>query len=408
MTKSDDRTSYGGWPGLGAPAEGFFRVARVAGRWWLVDPAGAVFLSIGLNHISSHGLRRPERVDDFTARYGTEERWIRDAVVPDLRAWGFNTVGWTQDVVLRHEPSDPLKRCDPVDPRRDWGTRTALFHDPPWEPERYRLTGMPYVHVLNLANIAYYWDGTPWASDMAPHYPDVFGEMFADFCDWVARRWCATMRDDPNLVGYFFADVPDWVGEVHGGHWLAHLPPDHPERPERLGAIARQYYKVAADAVRRYDPNHLLFGDRFLGQRAVPEEVLAAMGSNVDVLSVQYGGDFSLEAERLDAWHTLTGKPVLMADAVMPPAYFEPPNQTARAEAYRRYLGAALARPYIVGVHFCGAYIEAEPRGWGVNSPDGAPYEAITETFRAIHPRIYDMARTAVTLPDARTTNPDR
>jgi hypothetical protein len=41
-------------------------------------------------------------------------------------------------------------------------------------------------------------------------------------------------------------------------------------------------------AIRRYDSNHLILGDRYLGQRHVPDCVLEAMRPTVDVLSVQF------------------------------------------------------------------------------------------------------------------------
>lgn len=385
------RTSFGGWPDLAATATGFFRTERVNGCWWLIDPSGAAFISIGLNHLSSFGLRAPDRIETFLARYGSEEGWVRRGLVPDLKTWGFNTVGWTQEIAFRYAPHDPLKKADVVDPRRGWGNRFALAHDRAWEHERYAWTGMPYCHVLNFLNNAFYFDATPWASDFSPQYPDVFDPYFEDCCDWIARTQCSAMRDDPNLIGYFYSDVPDWGGEVHSNHWLAGMA-HNDEWDARLGRIASRYYEVCHAAIRRYDKNHLILGDRYLGNRQIPECVFAAMRPTVDILSIQFGLDFAQEKAVLDRCCTLTGKPLLMADAVMPPQYCDPPTELARGHAYQRYLHDALSHPDIVGVHFCGAYIHAEPRGWGVKSADDLPYTDLTDVFSAIHPKIYEIA----------------
>jgi hypothetical protein len=101
-----------------------------------------------------------------------------------------------------------------------------------------------------------------------------------------------------------------------------------------------------------------------------------------------------LHAERrdLNRWHRVTNKPILLADAVMPPQYFAAPSQENRGRAYEQYLMDALHERYIVGVHFCGAYIENDARGWGVTNRLDEPYGGIVDSFRRIHPQIYKLA----------------
>lgn len=238
MTDPYALSRFGGWTGLTSNATGFFRVECQGPRWWLIDPDGAVFFSVSLNHLSSSALRAPKNIDKFLARYGTEEGWIRAGLVPDLKQWGFNTIGWTQEIAFRYAPRDPMKIADKIDVRRGWGDRFALAHDRPWEHERYAWTGMPYCHVFNFLNAAYYCDAVPWASDVAPQYPDVFSTDFEDYCDFIARSACTQMRADPNLIGYFYSDVPDWYGEVHSNHWLKGFPGSDTARQRRLYEIA--------------------------------------------------------------------------------------------------------------------------------------------------------------------------
>ena len=103
----------------------FFRVGEVGSHWWLIDPDGRPFFSIGMNHIDSAALRYPETrgVWDDTYR-DREELWIRNAVARDLTAWGFNTLGWTQEVVLRG--SVMRRHHYPVGSKSD--TRPALVN----------------------------------------------------------------------------------------------------------------------------------------------------------------------------------------------------------------------------------------------------------------------------------------
>jgi len=383
---------FGGFKGIQVSKTGFFRTEKIDGRWWLVDPDGYVFISIGLNHISSDPLKHPDNLHLFQNKYKNDETWIKKGLKKDLHDWGFNTIGWTQEIALRYEPLDPLKSQDKVDARRNWGGKTALIHDRVWEHERYRWARIPYCHMLNFVNNAYWWDGYCWHSDYVPHYPDVFNSFFEDYCDWTARHFCTQMAEDPYLIGYFHSDVPDWAGEVHTNSWAKNLNLINKEDQGRLMAIAKRYYQVTHDAIHRYDQNHLILGDRFLGDRTIPQAVLQALIPTVDVLSIQYGGNFQEEKPKLDECYQITQKPVLMADAVMPPQYYPEPCQKNRSIAYRRYITESLNSHYVIGVHFCGAYIENDARCWGIKKRNDEPEEDLIQAFKQVHPLVYAIA----------------
>ena len=54
-----DRDRFGGWlRGPRQRATGFFRPEKLDGKWWLVDPDGALFISLGIDVVA------PERGDD--------------------------------------------------------------------------------------------------------------------------------------------------------------------------------------------------------------------------------------------------------------------------------------------------------------------------------------------------------
>ena len=48
------------------------------------------------------------------------------------------------------------------------------------------------------------------------------------------------------------------------------------------------YYGIICTAVRAVDSNHLIFGDRYNGNKTIPPGVLRAAKEHIDVLSVQY------------------------------------------------------------------------------------------------------------------------
>ena len=72
----------------------FFTVAERDGCWRFITPEAEPFFSIGLNHIDPAPLRYSANGDLWDRKYrNSMERWLKESVAPDLKAWGFNSVG---------------------------------------------------------------------------------------------------------------------------------------------------------------------------------------------------------------------------------------------------------------------------------------------------------------------------
>jgi hypothetical protein len=336
------------WPAVGRSATksrgGFFTVAPRGGRWWLLTPEDAPFFSLGLNHIDSSPLRAPEGDDVWRAKYGNSmERWLKEAVASDLRDWGFNTVGWTQEVVVR-------------------GT-TIHRHSPAFTFEEYQWLGLPYCHLLPFAEI-HQWEAET-------RHPDFLSKDFEDWCDYVSRSQCARFVDDPKLIGYFYSDCPMWVHTRPDNRWKGPL--FAPEKLEteagrkELSRLAARYYQVTHDAIRRYDRNHLILGDRYEANAPLPMEVVEAAKPFVDVLSFQ---DFKDPVKHLADWHARSGKPVLWADGAMSVAAKAPSGGDTFArnggQWYADVLQGLRGTSGCVGAHLCGAYLRNNARRRGL------------------------------------------
>jgi len=348
---------------LRAASEGTsFTLALRGGRWWFVTPKGKPFFSIALNHIDPAPLRYTANGDLWARKYGNSmERWLKEAVAPDLRAWGFNSVGWTQEVVTRgltnHRHS-----------------RTFTF-------EEYQWLGLPYCHQLHFA------DFHQWEAET--RYPDFHSAEFAEWCDYVAREHCARMADDPKLIGYFYMDCPTWIHTRAESAWKgplfdpAKLKTDAGRR--ELTALATKWYQVTHDAIRRYDRHHLILGDRYEASAPIAEEVVRAALPYVDVLSFQHFKQPEEVAANLRKWHDLTGKPVLLADHA---AVIRQPVEAQRHEpgGYTKMLATLREIPGCVGYHLCGAYLRNDARKRALRDaaekPDTEAITAITAANR--------------------------
>jgi hypothetical protein len=332
-----------------AEPKGFFTVDQRHGRWWFISPDDEHLFSLGLNHIDPATLRYKENQHIWRDKYGNSmRRWLETAVAPDLKAWGFNCVGWNQEVVTRG--------------------LTNHRHSRPFTYEEYQWLNMPYCHLLPFA------DFHQWEAET--RHPDFFSDDFANWCDHVAREHCVPLADDPKLIGYFYIDCPTWVHVRKENAWKGPLfdpnELDSEAGRTRLFEMATQYYKVTHDAIRRYDPHHLILGDRYEAKAPLPVEVVKAAKPYVDVLSFQHFGKPSLVESDFEYWYQQTGMPILLADG----SGSRPRPDGTRGndgQHYANVLEVLRTNPGCVGYHLCGAYLSNRVRKRGLRDEAEEP-----------------------------------
>lgn len=340
--------------------DGFFTLGRRNQHWWLITPDGTPFFTIGVNHIDPATLRYPENIHIWREKYGGSTlRWIKQSIAPNLKAWGFNTVGWVQEVTVRQ-----------------WR------HSRSFTVDEYKALDMPYCHLLPFTE-SHQWE------KHTVHY-DFRSEDWKEWCDYVARSQCAELSDDPKLIGYFYSDCPTWIHERPVNQWRG--PIFDPERLEsaagrkELSELASLYYKTTHDAIRRYDKHHLILGDRYEANAPIAMEVIQAALPLVDVLSFQ---DFRDPVNHLKQWHDQTGKPVLLADAAKM-KWQTVPGEFTRNEGdwYAETLAELFKNQGCIGFHLCGAYQRNRARRYGLLDEQETPDQENVDLMKAANQRI--------------------
>lgn len=334
--------------------EDFFTITKIGERFLLQDPDGRNFFSIGINHIDSAPLRYVENGTLWYDKYhNSMQKWLSRDVRIKLLDWGFNTMGWNQEVVTR-QPG-------------------MVRHSRSFTPEEYQWLNMPYCHMLPFAEF-HQWDAETI-------YPNFFGAGFEEWCDFVARDEAARLKDDQNLIGYFYIDCPTWIHTTPQTEWKG--PMFDPERlksesgKKELFDMATRYYKVTHDAIRRYDKNHLIFGDRYEAARPLSEEVIMAASPYVDILSFQHFAPPKKIAENLNYWHNLTGKPTLMADCSHQVMDEKTGYLMHTLDGYPEIYSLLKEVNSCVGYHLCGAYLENRVRKRGLLKENEIPNEDV-------------------------------
>ncbi len=355
---------------LNFTTEKYFQVHQYQGKWIFIDPEGKPFYSVALNHIDPASLMYEENRSIWREKYNNDIiKWLTQKVAPDLKSFGFNSVGWVQEVVTRG--------------------KTNHRHSRSFTYEEYQALNMPYCHMLPFA------DFHQWEAETI--YPDFYSQDFADWCDYVAQAHCTRYANDPKLIGYFYLDCPTWIHTVKESDWKGPLfDPEKlktAEGKKELFELATQYYKVTHDAIRRYDPNHLILGDRYNGQRPWAEEVVKAASQYVDVISVQHFGQPSKIKEDLQKFHQAGGgKPVLLADSGVPD--YDTWEQGYFSNDYGRY--AELSQMlqelnFCIGFHFCGAYLRNKVRKYGLLAPDESYSEVDQQRIKSLNRHLIEV-----------------
>lgn len=379
----------------------FFRIGKQGTRDGLIDPQGSPFFSLGIVHVGAYPEGEGRVL--FEDKYGGDWLNLTPKVLSDFEDWSFNTAGYHSPVTMAEH--------------------------------------MPIMRDSYPAPIAY-WMGRP-------AYPDVFDPAYREKVEQQMASACAPVRDRANLIGYYWTDTPQWdLGRARsrwGTDWVSairSLPPSAPgkrryvaylhevcrdaaemeaytggaglppdgllgsdfarldldcpvvARHDRgfLRTIARQYYRIAFEATRKADANHLLFGDRYL-VGDLPPEVLKEALPFVDVLSVQ-PYEVGFDRAFFDDLHARTGKPILICDhAINFPTAAHPqtvwpqcPGEQEAAQAYAAYLWALFECPYMVGYHRC-QYIDRVVPGssllkQGFLQADETPYDTLLDQVR--------------------------
>ncbi len=339
-------------------SNGFFTLGQKDGHWWLIDPQGNPFFTMGLNHIDPASLRYPENIHIWRDKYdGSALKWIKESVTPNLKEWGFNTVGWVQEVTVRK-----------------WR------HSRPFTVDEYKALQMPYCHLLP------FMESHQWEKHTV-HY-DFFSSDWIERCDYIARAHCAELSADPNLIGYFYSDCPTWTHDRPENKWRG--PIFDPERlnteigRKELKALAHQYYKTTHDAIRRHDPHHLILGDRYEANAHIAKPLIEAALPFIDVLSFQ---DFKEPIKHLDYWHKEAGKPVLLADAAGMIAA-DGNWKLNDGQWYGDILDGLYENPGCIGFHLCGAYQRNKARRRGLLDEQEQPDKPNVDLITAANSKI--------------------
>jgi hypothetical protein len=391
---------YGGFTATKARATGFFRVEKVDGKWWFVDPDGHLFFSTGADCMrSENGTRTEGRDRVFAAKPPAE---LQSAARRDGGTM-INFYAWN---LLRRFGADWNRQWPDLAFRRmsAWGLNTIANWSDPALFERHEKA---YVVQLGSLGMDGGWLGLP----------DVFSAAWAATVDTAIARQCAPRKEDPWLLGYFMANEPPWPGNEQVIVDMILKAPETATQRELKSWLAagdtadrrrafvyrafEQYVAVISSAMRKHDPNHLNLGMRF-GGGAPPEMVQSAKA--FDVFSLN-NYDYAPNQARIDRIYSALDKPVLIGEfhfgmpgRGMAPGLRQVRSQEERGTAYRYYMERVAAFPGMVGAHWfewldepVTGRMDGENYNIGMVDITDLPYAGMVEGMVATHKRLFEI-----------------
>lgn len=359
---------YGGWAsGPKMKATGFFHTRKVDGRWWMVDPEGRLFLSVGVCsvNLSMFPKGHAEEV------YGDKDTWTA-ATAKMLRSQHFNTLSRWSDAADFRRLDRPMVYTTTLAFAKHYAKqRDAKYGEP-----RFSLECMP-----------------------------VFDPAWPEFCDAYAAKLKDT-KDDPWLLGHFTDnEIPFRPYALENYLKLPETDPGRQaaeqfltdrkkqadqitdaDKADFLTLVARRYYETVTAAIRKHDPNHMVIGSRLHG-RCINDAVFRGSQS-LDVVSMNYYHHWQADHEQLARAATLSGRPILnsewYANVDQANAGYLVKSQRQRGLFYVHHALSLLEDPNCIGWHWFkyGTHVDQQFQ----------PHTDMTDLMRQLNRQVYPLA----------------
>ena len=436
---------WGGLPGSGAQFKlkktGFFRTDTVNGRHVLVTPEGNIFFQVGCCCI--------QNCDDYT--------WVSDR--EDIYDWLPEDGGIYSGAFLRNQKGKivsfyitnyirktgkPFDRAawqaEAIGRLKKWGFNShGGFSGPRKGTEKLHFADVPFFIVDWLG-----WKRTP------TNIIDPFDKHNIALLEKEMVKRVVPRANDPAIIGYFSGNERHYNGTAVGilrqkssaakleflhilqekyktidafnQAWqLQHSSWDAlkttPLLPKTETAFLdvekleehffERYFKWLYTTFRKYDPNHLYLGERFLPAMTSNRAAVKACAKYAEVISVNY---YAPEFDKawLDQLAAETNRPMILSEwsygSTEQGQYgvINKKDQHERGLAYRRYAENAAAHPSIVGLQWFSYFDQSITGRWfqkfngesmniGLVNVADRPYKTFLAEVMKANYQIYDL-----------------
>ncbi len=403
---------------------GYFHLKQINSKWWVATPDGRPIHMRGVNHYGD-GSHLPLSAGDDDRSRAAWRASLRDR----FSEWGFNYL--PPSIGPSETDTEPIPPTRGTVGRPKWHGNS--FRTPEWTAEQFSDLGMPFTALLAFPT-----------QHMSRNLPDVFSKEFRAGLDKRCREFCAPLRDNPNLIGYHFCHNPSWHPHANTFlTWVHAIVDDGNEAKNEwaklmqriygtverwretysipiesfdevndlpfpmngnvsatnllrdkiafMKRVCHEWYKVYSETIRKYDPNHLIFGDRnTVHLQPLSDWAIHIMAPYIDVLSINVMGPQRVALREMEIVTANWDGPIHLADTGAgiyngryPKSTFMCKDIDEFEDVYSGIVRLGIEHPQVIGFGWCG-YFETKSSRSGLvdaitNTPDEPKIEVVTK-----------------------------
>jgi hypothetical protein len=373
----------------------FYHTQKIEGRWFVIDPEGNKMIVTAVNSIKvgNSGLQGNSFSDN--------NNWI-SKTIDTLRDLGFNTAGsWsdTSSIIQYNKTADhPFAYTTQLNLLSGYASEAKKKN-----PERKQHSILSFI--LDDEFKTYCFDRASklingkYDKNLLGHFSD--NEL--PFTNSEMKEIVANKNESDKIYVAF----QDWLKQ----HNVELNSITNEQKQEFIGFIAEKYYKIVSAAIKKFDPNHMYVGSRIHSNAKNNKYLFNAANPYLDIVSINYYGDWMPRADYIQNWTEWTDKPFFITefytkadDAGMSNisgAGWIVKNQEARGIHYQNFCLQLLQANNCVGWHWF-RYQDNDPNdskadasnkdsNKGIVSLNYSFYKTLTNQMKELNTQIFQL-----------------
>ncbi len=400
-----DRNKWGGWAsGPKFKATGYFRVEKVNGKWWMVDPDGRLFWSHGVVRVTPHsgitpldGRKHffkdlPSSDSEFAQFYHTHDELLRPYYVKrNIK----ETYDYSAANILRKYGKDWKKLYGEISHKRlkSWGLNTIANSS---DKDIFMMGKTPYIDRFEIKSPELVGSDGHWWKFRDPFDPafranirknleERKDQLFDPWCigifvdnelNWGEPNshaiWTITSPENCIAKKVFVADLKEKYGDIENLNaiwgseyksWEDFLkstakPPKgaYDDCVKFSYKVIDEYFKVIRNEIKFIAPHMLYMGCRYAGIPEKNPEAILIGAKYCDVIS------YNIYRDTLDlrTCPVPVDKPIMIGEfhfgaldrGKFHTGLVSKKSQEDRAQSYYNYVESALKHPNVIGTHW--------------------------------------------------------
>lgn len=380
---------FGGWAkGPQLRATGHFRTEKYNGKWFFVTPSGHLFYSMGIDVIrnvtdASDGTKHPDWYDmpipstksmpfsdwNIQKKFGKKDYLsdYYDFVIRRLDSWGMNTIGnWSgNEIILKGKKPYVLslgereKSVPTIANLKFYDVYDANFEKAMYEVMRVRFetNAAAKKSINDPMCIGYFYDNEMDFANVTAR------AIAADYDKCAAKRAFFAYAEDKYKSWCVLSKA--WGIEIKGKdefHALKTMPNTAEFKEDRVKFESdwySKYFSTVRAAIKKYSPNKLYLGSRFVGFRQ-SGHLWNAAAESCDVVTVNSYANSLFNVSRTIFKDAVADKPMLVGEfhfgafdrGMFKSSLCPVSDQVERARSFKRFVQGTLCHPNMVGCHW--------------------------------------------------------